>query len=60
MHNKSDQRAALNVAVTTNTTVDPNNNAITYSLADMAPAQGAPCYSCCVTEVSFRGIAEFV
>jgi hypothetical protein len=37
MHNQSDQRAALNVAATNNTLVDPTNNTITYSLADMAP-----------------------
>jgi hypothetical protein len=35
MHNQSDQRAALNVAATNNTLVDPTNNTITYSLADM-------------------------
>jgi hypothetical protein len=36
MHNQSDQRAALNVAATNNTLVDPTNNTITYSLAAMS------------------------
>jgi len=35
MHNQSDHRAALNVAATNNTLVDPTNNTITYSLAAM-------------------------